>query len=431
MARRTVIGVLVVAAAAVALIAGSGGQKEHELRGVFRAAVQVYPGQQVRIAGRKVGTIRRADLDGGLVVVTMDIDDDAWPLRRGTTAALRYGTPAGYATRFVELHPGRAGAPELPERGILGLADTATPVEFDEVFNTFTPRARRDLRATLSNAAGTLGGRAPDLRRIVRHGARALPRAAGLQHDLGTDRAALRRLVRGGGRTLAALRSRDNELRGVVTDAATTLRTLAANTRDQQTAFARIPTALGTSEGTLRRLDTSVGKLSLLVADLRPGARSLREVAPVLQRTLATLRTVAPQVTTTLRTGTRTVPHLSRFLGTATPYAPTLTRTLERLTPMLACLRPYTPEIAAFASTWLGFTANYDKVGHYARILLQASPLPAGSPLKSTAVTKLGGGFQYAMPRPPGLNAGQPWFQPQCGAGREALDPEHDPENGR
>ena len=32
------------------------------------------------------------------------------------------------------------------------------------------------------------------------------------------------------------------------------------------------------------------------------------------------------------------------------------------------------------------------------------------------------------MPRPPGETSGQPWFQPQCGAGPEALDPAQDQE---
>jgi hypothetical protein len=37
-------------------------------------------------------------------------------------------------------------------------------------------------------------------------------------------------------------------------------------------------------------------------------------------------------------------------------------------------------------------------------------------------------GMKYGFPRPPGTNAGQPWFQPQCGAGPEALDPSKDQE---
>jgi hypothetical protein len=37
-------------------------------------------------------------------------------------------------------------------------------------------------------------------------------------------------------------------------------------------------------------------------------------------------------------------------------------------------------------------------------------------------------GLRYAFPRPPGYNAGQSWFLPECGAGPEALDASKDPE---
>ena len=30
--------------------------------------------------------------------------------------------------------------------------------------------------------------------------------------------------------------------------------------------------------------------------------------------------------------------------------------------------------------------------------------------------------MHYAFPRPPGLNVSQPWFQPQCGVTKAALD---------
>lgn len=38
-------------------------------------------------------------------------------------------------------------------------------------------------------------------------------------------------------------------------------------------------------------------------------------------------------------------------------------------------------------------------------------------------------GKSYAMPRPPGLSVGQPWFLPQCGAGPNSINPADDPEN--
>jgi hypothetical protein len=50
-------------------------------------------------------------------------------------------------------------------------------------------------------------------------------------------------------------------------------------------------------------------------------------------------------------------------------------------------------------------------------------------PYASATAVKTFPGLRYAFPRPPGYNADQPWFLPECKAGRDALDPTKDPES--
>jgi hypothetical protein len=83
-------------------------------------------------------------------------------------------------------------------------------------------------------------------------------------------------------------------------------------------------------------------------------------------------------------------------------------------------------------ATWTGYNDNYDQYGHYARTFpLAANPLISpDTPLDSKQIVASSlGGFHYAMPRPPGLNAGHPEFLPQCGAGPDSLNPAKDPES--
>jgi hypothetical protein len=85
-------------------------------------------------------------------------------------------------------------------------------------------------------------------------------------------------------------------------------------------------------------------------------------------------------------------------------------------------------------STWASWAQNYDNVAHYARVKVNEGPSSLDSfPSMPTSnfLTLAGGGIKYAMPRPPGLNAGQPWLLPACGAGAQALDPNADPEQRR
>lgn len=429
-ARRTSLAALALAAAVLGWLALSSGET-HRLRATFQSALQVLPGEQVRIAGRTVGSVASVGLDHGLAIVEMTIDGSAWPLHQGTTGELRFGSAAGYATRFVELHPGPHAAPSLPQDGVLALAHTTTPVEFDQVFDTFPAPTRAALAGTIQRTPQLLSGHAGDLAATLQR-ADTVESLAGAMQDLARDPYALSQLVGGSAGVAGSLAARDGQLARLTDQSATTFATLAATTTAQERALDALPATLTAARGTLSRLDASLGGLSGLVADLAPGASGLRRVAPTLHNTLVTLQQVAPKATATLRTGTRSVPALSRFLDTANAFLPGLTSALSSANPMLDCIRPYTPEIAGFAGTWDGFTENFDGAGHYARILVQESPLIPGTPLDSRQATALpSGGLRYAMPRPPGLNAGQPWFLPQCGAGPSSLDPNADPENTR
>ena len=92
-----------------------------------------------------------------------------------------------------------------------------------------------------------------------------------------------------------------------------------------------------------------------------------------------------------------------------------------------------TKPAAGFLGTWLSFNSNFDNIGHYARGSNRLSPVPPGTPLTTSQVvaTQPAGAMTYAMPRPPGMNAGKPWFLPECGVTEDALDPAKDPETRR
>ncbi|MEA2492216.1 MAG: hypothetical protein QOJ29_127, partial [Thermoleophilaceae bacterium] len=68
-ARLAAAGSLVALALAIAAIVRSGGDGEHTLRASFTGAVQVVPGQEVRIAGQPVGRIASIGLEGGDAVL--------------------------------------------------------------------------------------------------------------------------------------------------------------------------------------------------------------------------------------------------------------------------------------------------------------------------------------------------------------------------
>jgi phospholipid/cholesterol/gamma-HCH transport system substrate-binding protein len=396
------------------------------VRAAFRSAVNVVPGQEVRLAGRKVGEVASVEEVDGEAVVELELDEDAWPLRRGTVARLRFDSVSSYAGRFVELEPGPASAPPLADGGILTSSATASAVEFDEIFNVYGRRTRSDLGRLVENAAGVTGGRGDALGRGLDDGSIGLVRLADVVADLGADEHALRTLVRAGARVSGELAVSERALRSLVDRAADTTDELATHAAAQQATLEQFPGALRDGRRMLARLDRSLVGLRGLVGDLGPGARALRAVAPPFDRTTAALFDVAPLATTTLNTGARAAPDIGRLLREGSRFVPELASVLARLAPMFACLRPYAPEISGFLSVWMAAAdmAGYDLP--YARIMVTQPPpgLDAGTTMTpEQVVDAYRGRIFYAMPRPPGLNAGQPWFIPECGAGRDALDP--------
>jgi phospholipid/cholesterol/gamma-HCH transport system substrate-binding protein len=420
----------VAVALAVVVTVLLGGSPAHRLRAVFTAALQVRPGQEVRVAGRSVGSIESVALSDGRAVVTLGIDDGQWPLYVGTTAELRFGAAAAYASRFVQLEPGPTSAPALADDALLPEADTTTPVEFDQIYNTFDARTRASLGGTIAGAANTLNGHGRDLARDLELGAPGTQRTANMLGDLGLDPVALSTLVTAGAQTVGALRASDPQLQGLVSHAADTFSVFADNAAALQASIDRLPLTLSTSQHTLGHLDRSLNGLDTLVRDLAPGAAGLVTTAPLLTQTLQTLERIAPRARSTLQIGVRELPRLTRFLDTARPLLPGLSSALARLAPMVACVRPYAPEIGGYLGTWQG--GPIDNVGHYGRTDIIETPVAPGTTLTpARAVAQAGGALKYAFPRPPGLNAGQLWFQPQCGAGPAALDPANDPEAGK
>lgn len=431
MARRALTwtcGAIALAVVAIVLLSGGG---THRLRAVFTAALQIVPGQQVQVGGRVVGSISSVSLYDGEALVGMNVDDAVWPLHSGTTAQIRFGGVAAYASRYVQLQPGPSTTPTLADDALLPVSDTVTPVETDQIYSTFNRPTRRHFQGTISGLAHTLKGHAGDLATAFQEGSTGLQQTDGLLSDLGARPGALSTLITAGASTFSALRTTDTQLQGLVSNGATTLQAMADNAGALASTLQKLPPTLQATQPTLAHLNRSLNGLTTLVDDIRPGAAGLASTAAPLEHALQTIYRVGPDVQSVLRTGTRRLPALTHFLNTAKPFLPSLSKALGTLAPMMTCVRPYAPEIAGYLGTWQA--GPYDNVGPYATIDLIQTPvaLPGTSDTSAQAVSQSGGTLSYAFPRPPGLNAGQPWFQPQCGAGPDSLIAADDPEAGK
>jgi virulence factor Mce-like protein len=415
------------------IITISPGGSSHRVTAVFGGAVSLVPGLDVQVDGVAVGKVDSIKLDGNRAVVALAISK-AWPLPQGTTATIRWGSTLGLGSRYVELTRGPASAPRLSDGAVIPERQTTTPVELDQLYNTFDPATRAHLRGAVAGTQAAVQGQGAALGGGIAASAQALTATNGLLADLDQVEPQLTALVDQGARSTATLASRNGEIADLIGAASTTFTQFGTRTAAIQGALDQFAPALGETRTTLARAQTSLNLLDGLLTNLRPGLTALHPFIAAARPGLAGLRVLSPLGAATLQTLDSSAPSVTTFLRHAQPFSDQLQAVMKGLAPAFACIRPYTPEVAGLVSTWASWAQNYDNVAHYARVKANEGPSSLDSfPSMPTSnfLTLAGGGIKYAMPRPPGLNAGQPWLLPECGAGAQALDPNADPEQRR
>jgi phospholipid/cholesterol/gamma-HCH transport system substrate-binding protein len=433
LARRVWLAAAAIALVAITVIAVRSRVQPHSVHASFESAVDLTTGDDVDLAGIPVGRVAAIRYENGRADVTLGIDDGpAWPLRRGATAALRFGTTIGVATRRIDLVQGPPGTPPITDGGIIPTSDTTTPVEWDQVFGTFDRPTRTAEQLAAREGAQVLVGRAGDLNQGLAALSPGTGSASGVLADLASDRALLARLVPATDRVTGTLAAHAARISALVLVAQQTFGTFAGRMQSVKSALAGLPGALTETTTTLRRLDRSAAGLQPMLAQLAPGARQLRTLGGYLQPALSALEAVAPAGVRAASSAhaavapiAKLLPTLGSFLGTDT--APVL----GRVNPMLACVVPYAPELAGFLSNWDSWNDHGLGGAVYGRYhIIEGTSLTPSPPLDTVRAARVPG-IRYARALAPGQAGGAPWELGRCGYTSSLLDPTLDPQNGR
>jgi phospholipid/cholesterol/gamma-HCH transport system substrate-binding protein len=97
----------------------------------FTTATAIYPGDQVRVSGVKVGTIKTIQPEGKQAKMTLKVDHDV-PIPADAKAVIV--TQNLVAARYVQLTPAyRTSGPVMADGAVIPVERTAVPIEWDEV----------------------------------------------------------------------------------------------------------------------------------------------------------------------------------------------------------------------------------------------------------------------------------------------------------
>lgn len=356
-------------------------------------SVQPGQGQTVRVAGVQIGQISDVEVENGVAVVGIEVEEQFENvIREDATALLRPRT--GLKDMLLEVDPGQ-GDP-LPAGGRIQVANTNPDVNPDEVLSTLDSDTRPYLRMLVSGAGRGLAGRGDDL-------AATLKRLEPLHRDLARvsragarRRVALKRLITRYGSLMQELGRHPAELRRLVSASQSVFDALAREESNISESVARLPGTLRQTESTLARVDTMADVLGPAVTKLREPFRTLDQtneaVRPFLRETTPIVR---DQIRPFARAGRPYVQNLepaARDLAQASPDLTESFRELNRFFNM-AAYNPGGAEPPAVVGGndtrqegflyWLAWTANNgvslfstaDAQGVYRRLTICGLPV--------------------------------------------------------
>jgi ABC-type transporter Mla subunit MlaD len=350
-----------------------------------------------------------------------------WPVPAGSRVELRTGGTINYSGRYVEIDAAPAGAP-LPEGATVPAGDTWIPVEFNQVFNSFGPHTRANLKRTLDQSGSALLTAGPSLASALDRSPGAVEEAASAIQELGSNTPALHLLATTAARVTDAAHRADPGVARLISGAAATFAATGQEATALRDTLAQAPAALHAAQLTLARANGTLHNVGDISDRIAPGVQAVRRIAAPLDTTLQTLVRVGPLASATLTTARTAAPDLTALLERAKPDLPEITNIGKVGAKQVDCIRPYAPELAGFAGTWAGFVSQGDGMDKFARVYVQTYGLPTATPVTAGQASTALPYLSYAFPRPAGLNAGKPWFRPQCGSGPDSLSPSMDPE---
>ncbi len=369
------LAALIVAVALVAAIFINGGDKQTmHLR--FADAGQLVKGDLVEVGGHRVGLVKDISLsDDGQADVRLELNKDSGPWREGTTASIRAVGLSGVTNRYVQLSPGPSTGAVLPDGSTLDTTKTIGIVDLDQLLDSLDKPTRDKLRQVLIDSAKSLDGTEQALNDAFKDLDPAASRSAALLQEVIRDKAALRTLVRSGGRVSKVLADRADEIGRVADRVGTTLDAVAAAKGELGDTLARAPAVLNHGTRTLNRLDRTLDVVGPVVRQIRPSAqpladtlRAVGDIPPTAEPALRDLQALLKP----LRTGLNKVPGLAKV---TLPALNRVTSTITEALPIFEQLRPYIPDVVIGLFNGIGGSAgaSYDANGHYARLGLVAS----------------------------------------------------------
>src|SRR4051794_805193 len=291
-----IIVVFAVIVVAIVVIATRGSAPPYEVRAIFDNAGFVIPGEDVKIAGVKVGVISDLDVtDDDKAAVVMRIDEPGYrDFRRDASCIVRPQSLIG--ERFVECTPtqpraaGTAAPPPLRRiddgagkgQYLLPVTNTQQTVDIDLIGDVMRQPERERLSLILNELGTGLAGRGRDLNDVIRRADPALQQTDRVLRILARQNQVLNELAVNSDTVLQPLARERSHVAGAIRHSSEVAKATAERRGDLEADIQTLPRFLDELEPTMQALGSLSDQMTPLLTDLHSVAP---EVNQVIERT--------------------------------------------------------------------------------------------------------------------------------------------------
>jgi phospholipid/cholesterol/gamma-HCH transport system substrate-binding protein len=370
-ARIAAIGALAVAVIVLAVILFSGGGG-HKYTLIFQNAGQLVPDNQVLIGGSPVGTVSSIELSpDNLAEVNVEVEQE---LHEGTTAVIRATSLSGVANHYVSISPGPNSSPALEEGAELGLSATTTPVDIDQLFNSFPPKVREGLQNFIKGNAQIYAGRGEDANESYKYFGTALNRGSAFAAELNADEGLLSKFLVSSSNLTSAVAGRGEQLSSAISNANTAFKAVASQNAALDRSLQELPPVLRQSNTTFVNLRAALDDVEPLINTAKPATKNLApflaELRPVLSKFIPFTQNLGlaldrPGPHNDTLELLRTLPSVQQLASSTFRHAETAIAAFQ---PQLNFIRSYTPDIFNGIAKLGQISGYYDGNGHYVRV---------------------------------------------------------------
>jgi phospholipid/cholesterol/gamma-HCH transport system substrate-binding protein len=385
--KRALAGGLLLFVALVVLVLGTGASSDdgdtYRVRAIFDSASFLVSGEDVKVAGAKVGTIEELDVTPqNKAAIVLRIDDPAFRnFKQDAFCTIRLQSLIG--EKFVACQPTQPKSPNSDpapplrkiEEGdgegqyLLPVENTSAPVDLDMLNNIMRLPERQRFAIILNELGVGLAGNGEELRAVIRRANPALYQLDRLLAILASQNRVLADLARDSDAALAPIARESRSISAFIDKAGATAAATAARGDDLEQNFAKFPAFLTELRPTMRRLEEFAAAGTPVMADLRAAAPSintvLRQLGPFSTAALPTFRTLgdlADAGREALPAAEPIIRDIRGFADEAKPFARTLSRGLVDLQRNRGIERLL--DVILYTT---GTTSGFDAVGHYLR----------------------------------------------------------------